>query len=835
MREWTQGSKGGGKGKAIALAWLAHAKGLGKSQGSRPKECEGTPKDAKPKNKKEASKDLSAGNEEKVKEKKEKNEFKKGTQKRKPEEADVPSTKKSKKSKAEQVEQEPVEVPEDPEVTTKKEKKAKKAKQATLALEDQPDDKTPVNKRTNRVLDLDTPEEENEDSQLETPKRMALGLMKDEDWDRVAKIKKQEEQEWADEAEKKKESKAKKVTWTDEPKETKKLQGSVDGSKCVRLRTKSRDFDKDEHHVRGLSDEERQKIREMSNKDMPIEERRVLYNALGRRMANPVGLSPGGESYRGGTRTSAKGAVTSSAAKKALGTMLDTSVAELATTHGKDSGKATAKAKAKGQAKAKATAKLSGPEEKAKKDLLKDIKAFFCAKRLALAAAKAKAKAKGKTVPDEEQEEEEEEEGWDEDYWNNDEDWDGVGWHGDEEGDERDELGQSAINDLVDDLFQKLAQGDQDFIAALFELKRSLVSASQGGSRRAQWHLQRSARSLQQIPVDRYLLVKAIVLGIHPVLFSKRALEHYAVAVSLRRTYQPEKTKVEANEDPVECTANVLLPHEVFGALHKRDRKQVREGINKTVAEVIAWLCWFGFKADLKARYQCHLLSEYYKCKKMCDRCSAIQPMTSQPHPMTYKNMSDDAPYAGTCKDHDDYVRTARRLTPWLAVEGFQFEHITFDMMHLVFLGVARNHVPSVLKMLKRFGFHYEEAESDEKFLKRVSMEMKQDCKDHGLPRKTQLSAVFLFYFVVIWWIMTFACLCDFPKVRLYLPRRLLTVSNCGSFGQDDYCELGSRFKAQHVKTMVWWIAQKVQEVTKDSDAYAPVMSCRIHSKLRCR
>ena len=31
----------------------------------------------------------------------------------------------------------------------------------------------------------------------------------------------------------------------------------------------------------------------MSSKDMPIEERRVLYNALGRRMANPVGLAPG--------------------------------------------------------------------------------------------------------------------------------------------------------------------------------------------------------------------------------------------------------------------------------------------------------------------------------------------------------------------------------------------------------------------------------------------------------------------------------------------------------------------------------------------------------------
>ena len=79
---------------------------------------------------------------------------------------------------------------------------------------------------------------------------------------------------------------------------------------------------------------------------------------------------------------------------------------------------------------------------------------------------------------------------------------------------------------------------------------------------------------------------------------------------------------------------------------------------------------------------------------------------------------------------------------------------------------------------------------------------------------------------------MTFVCLCEFPKVRLYLPRRLLTVSNCGSFGQDDYCELGSRFKGQHIKTMVWWVAQKVQEVTRGSDTYAAFMSPSFQAQL---
>ena len=104
--------------------------------------------------------------------------------------------------------------------------------------------------------------------------------------------------------------------------------------------------------------------------------------------------------------------------------------------------------------------------------------------------------------------------------------------------------------------------------------------------------------------------------------------------------------------------------------------------------------------------------------------------MDSTAHHMTYKNTAKNAPYALTCKDHGEYIRTARRISPWCAVEGFQFETVSFDMMHLVYLGIAQNHVPSCLKLLKLFGFHYEPGESDAQFLKRVSMEMKQDCKE---------------------------------------------------------------------------------------------------------
>lgn len=143
-------------------------------------------------------------------------------------------------------------------------------------------------------------------------------------------------------------------------------------------------------------------------------------------------------------------------------------------------------------------------------------------------------------------------------------------------------------------------------------------------------------------------------------------------------------------------------------------------------------LVYFGFKADLKARKQCHLFTKYYLCKDCCERCSAVKPTTSAPHPMTYKNMAPNAPYVTTCIDLDLYVATCDRISPWSAIEGFQLETVTWDFMHVVYLGTARDHVPSVLKMLHHLGYHYTEGETDDHFLKCIYMEMKKDCKQKG-------------------------------------------------------------------------------------------------------
>lgn len=48
------------------------------------------------------------------------------------------------------------------------------------------------------------------------------------------------------------------------------------------------------------------------------------------------------------------------------------------------------------------------------------------------------------------------------------------------------------------------------------------------------------------------------------------------------------------------------------------------------------------------------------------------------------------------------------------------------------YLGTAASHVASSLKLVRALGYFYERDESEDLFLKRISLEMKRTCKQHG-------------------------------------------------------------------------------------------------------
>ena len=141
-------------------------------------------------------------------------------------------------------------------------------------------------------------------------------------------------------------------------------------------------------------------------------------------------------------------------------------------------------------------------------------------------------------------------------------------------------------------------------------------------------------------------------------------------------------------------------------------------------------LCYVAFKADLKARKECHYFFRYFKRRLCCDRCLAVQGGSAEP--LTYKDMGAGAAHLYTPVSHEVYLRTAQKISPWSAVEGWRLENTAFDFMHNVYLGTARGHIPSTLKALQLLGYWHAPGQTDDVFLKRVTVEMRDTCKRSG-------------------------------------------------------------------------------------------------------
>lgn len=94
--------------------------------------------------------------------------------------------------------------------------------------------------------------------------------------------------------------------------------------------------------------------------------------------------------------------------------------------------------------------------------------------------------------------------------------------------------------------------------------------------------------------------------------------------------------------------------------------------------------------------------------------------------------MVENPPYEATVRSHAVYLRQERSLSPWLAVDGFTLETATYDLLHLLYQGTARDHCASMLFYLKIRGCHYVQGETDEEYLRRTNLEMKTMCRAHG-------------------------------------------------------------------------------------------------------
>ena len=175
-----------------------------------------------------------------------------------------------------------------------------------------------------------------------------------------------------------------------------------------------------------------------------------------------------------------------------------------------------------------------------------------------------------------------------------------------------------------------------------------------------------------------------------------------------------------------------------------------------------------GCKGDGKARVETHQFRRNYNSTYICEACLATQAFPRAPTALLYTDFSDNALYRQTLIQHDDYLSGEATLSAWCVVPGFRLETVWHDLMHVVFLGTARDSVASCIVSIA--------------------------C---GLPMPFETALAHLHGQACTW--------CSRRGVASPLP---FTPSSLNRTSGQSFPELSSAFKAMSVKHLIFWCAE---------------------------
>lgn len=187
---------------------------------------------------------------------------------------------------------------------------------------------------------------------------------------------------------------------------------------------------------------------------------------------------------------------------------------------------------------------------------------------------------------------------------------------------------------------------------------------------------------------------------------------------------------------------------------------------------------YFGFKADAKARKECHAYDRSYQHTQICETCLAEKPSVNGNPDMNFKNFFRTAPYLLTGLSHSDYVATASRVTPWNNMPGFNIKTCFRDPMHTIFLGTAKEVLASSMGYWARSQLL--EGNSLSEQLRWFSRMQHACCFENGLK----------------------------GSFKTYTP------ANTGLVSNTEFPELGSSFKAASIKVSIWFFAKFAGELS---------------------
>ena len=186
---------------------------------------------------------------------------------------------------------------------------------------------------------------------------------------------------------------------------------------------------------------------------------------------------------------------------------------------------------------------------------------------------------------------------------------------------------------------------------------------------------------------------------------------------------------------------------------------------------------YFGFRADAKARKECHKFERNYQCNQICEVCLAERPNKYGDPALTFKNFYSDAAHLLTNLTHAEYLATSNHQSPWENMPGFHVKSCFRDPMHTLFLGTAKDLLASCLGLWCRNG--YIEGPNLAEKLRWVSATQREYCKAAGLRA-------------------TF---------------KTFTPANTNLDKRSEFPEIGSAFKAATIKTSIWFFTKLSSEI----------------------
>ncbi len=110
----------------------------------------------------------------------------------------------------------------------------------------------------------------------------------------------------------------------------------------------------------------------------------------------------------------------------------------------------------------------------------------------------------------------------------------------------------------------------------------------------------------------------------------------------------------------------------------------------------LARAAYWAFRYDGKARVECNAFTRYYNCTKICESCMAERTKNSDIN-MWYCDFRASSPRHLTQIDDATYKRTANPISPYHCIPGWKLGTCLRDLLHVVFLGTAKDLIPSLL------------------------------------------------------------------------------------------------------------------------------------------